>query len=141
MKVFSGRRLDERGVLSWHLVVPVIVIVAVAAIGSYVLGIDHAATTCYGTPGGFGEGSSGQCVADIQNLLNYDLLASKTHLTVDGDFGSLTQTAVKLEQKNSGLTQDGIVGPKTWPHVCEAGYGPAPSSYTNAAKNAGCPGY
>ena len=33
---------------------------------------------------------------------------------VDGKFGSGTQSAVKLFQKATGLTQDGIVGMKTW---------------------------
>ena len=46
----------------------------------------------------------------LQELLN-QLGAA---LTVDGDFGSKTEAAVKDYQKNHGLTVDGVVGKKTW---------------------------
>jgi len=32
---------------------------------------------------------------------------------VDGDFGSNTETSVKMFQKSAGLKQDGIVGVRT----------------------------
>ncbi|WP_338255035.1 peptidoglycan-binding domain-containing protein [Dictyobacter halimunensis] len=35
-------------------------------------------------------------------------------LIVDGDFGSLTQSAVKDYQQAHGLEVDGQVGPHTW---------------------------
>ena len=34
--------------------------------------------------------------------------------TIDGQFGSLTESAVKAYQQANGLTADGIVGQKTW---------------------------
>lgn len=33
---------------------------------------------------------------------------------IDGDFGTATEKAVKEFQRDNGLTQDGICGPKTW---------------------------
>jgi peptidoglycan hydrolase-like protein with peptidoglycan-binding domain len=33
---------------------------------------------------------------------------------VDGSFGQATENAVKNYQKANGLTQDGVVGEKTW---------------------------
>lgn len=55
-------------------------------------------------------GSSGSQVRTLQTKLNrwgYDCGS------VDGIFGSKTQTAVKQFQKNNGLVADGIVGAKT----------------------------
>lgn len=47
-------------------------------------------------------------------LLQFILNQYGANLTVDGDFGSRTTTAVKTFQKNNGLMDDGVVGPKTW---------------------------
>lgn len=56
------------------------------------------------------KGSSGAYVTKVQKKLKS--LGYK--LTVDGKFGSITQSKVKAFQKKKGLTADGIVGPKTW---------------------------
>ncbi|OKH28313.1 hypothetical protein NIES2101_43650 [Calothrix sp. HK-06] len=56
-------------------------------------------------------GAQGDDVKHLQqdlNLLKYGLL------TVDGDFGTKTETAVKHFQSNNKLTVDGIVGAQTW---------------------------
>jgi hypothetical protein len=60
------------------------------------------------------EGSTGQAVRDLQAHLkqNYPLYAK--HLVVDGMFGPRTRVAVEEFQRRSGLTVDGVVGPKTW---------------------------
>ncbi len=61
-------------------------------------------------------GSSGEKVRQMQNQLNviagaYPLIPK---IAVDGIFGSKTEEAVKTFQKIFKLTQDGIVGFKTW---------------------------
>lgn len=55
-------------------------------------------------------GSSGDSVKELQKLLNQNGFK----LDVDGQFGVNTQLAVKRYQKQNGLTEDGIVGNKTW---------------------------
>ena len=55
-------------------------------------------------------GSKGPSVKTLQNALNQRGYA----LSVDGEFGPSTQGAVKNFQRVNGLTDDGIVGPKTW---------------------------
>ena len=55
------------------------------------------------------KGSSGADVKTLQELLN-QLGAA---LTVDGDFGSKTESAVKAFQKKAGLKQDGKYGDQT----------------------------
>jgi peptidoglycan hydrolase-like protein with peptidoglycan-binding domain len=55
-------------------------------------------------------GSSGSAVRALQRQLN----AHGASLTVDGNFGSATQTAVKSYQSSHGLGVDGVAGPQTW---------------------------
>ncbi|MCU1367180.1 MAG: Peptidoglycan-binding domain 1 protein, partial [Ilumatobacteraceae bacterium] len=63
------------------------------------------------------KGDTGDGVKQIQTALK-----NKGYkVTVDGDFGQQTDTAVKAFQKKSGLKQDGIVGPKTWAKLSAAG--------------------
>jgi hypothetical protein len=54
------------------------------------------------------KGSKGESVKTLQEFLK---------ITVDGDFGSKTESAVKSYQKKNGLVVDGTVGPKTWAHM------------------------
>ena len=43
------------------------------------------------------------------------LLCARNHdVAVDGNFGPLTESAVKAFQSSKGLASDGIVGPATW---------------------------
>ena len=56
------------------------------------------------------KGASGNITKLIQERLN----SVGFNLNVDGIFGADTETAVKVFQRNRGLTQDGIVGKNTW---------------------------
>lgn len=56
------------------------------------------------------KGAKGGITRLIQERLN----SVGFNLTADGIFGENTKNAVKVFQKNRGLTQDGVVGPKTW---------------------------
>lgn len=67
-------------------------------------------------------GSKGQAVKDLQSRLNALIHAG---LTVDGDFGPATEGAVKLFQRDRGLTPDGIVGPKTKAELAKPARPPA----------------
>ncbi|MDY6900792.1 MAG: peptidoglycan-binding domain-containing protein [Cyanobacteriota bacterium] len=55
-------------------------------------------------------GDRGNSVRILQRLL----IAKRYPISVDGDFGVLTETAVKAFQSRRGLVVDGIVGPRTW---------------------------
>ena len=59
------------------------------------------------------KGNYGTLVKECQTMLQklgYNLGVCG----VDSDFGQATEKAVKQFQKDHGLTQDGVVGPKTW---------------------------
>ncbi|GIV97552.1 MAG: N-acetylmuramoyl-L-alanine amidase [Herpetosiphonaceae bacterium] len=56
------------------------------------------------------NGNTGEAVKAVQSQLR----ARGYNLTVDGIFGSGTESAVKSFQSSKGLTADGIVGPQTW---------------------------
>ena len=57
-------------------------------------------------------GSTGKLVRMLQEFLG--------GLKVDGKFGAKTKAAVIKWQKNHKLTQDGVVGPKTWRAILES---------------------
>lgn len=56
------------------------------------------------------KGAKGNVTRLIQERLN----SVGFNISTDGIFGENTKNAVKVFQKNRGLTQDGIVGPNTW---------------------------
>ncbi|WP_406004937.1 peptidoglycan-binding protein [Streptomyces sp. NBC_00637] len=55
------------------------------------------------------QGDKGGCVSELQRLLRHHGYA----ITVDGDFGAGTASAVRSFQTSRGLTADGQVGPNT----------------------------
>ncbi len=66
-------------------------------------------------------GSVGEDVAKIQEQLNRisDNFPLIPKIAADGIFGERTQNAVKVFQSVFGLTQDGIVGSRTWYKIQE----------------------
>jgi peptidoglycan hydrolase-like protein with peptidoglycan-binding domain len=64
-----------------------------------------------------GLGDNGDDVKLLQqNLIKLNYLAAGSD---DGDFGPITQTAVKKFQGDNGLTADGVVGPMTRAKIAE----------------------
>ena len=51
------------------------------------------------------RGDTGPAVADLQRLV---------HVRADGEFGPVTERAVRAFQTTRGIDPDGIVGPHTW---------------------------
>lgn len=56
------------------------------------------------------KGDTGQAVVELQRRLKVHAF----EVTPDGQFGEMTQAAVKNFQRLHGLVGDGIVGPQTW---------------------------
>jgi peptidoglycan hydrolase-like protein with peptidoglycan-binding domain len=69
------------------------------------------------------QGSTGSAVKALQRQLN----AHGASLTVDGDFGPLTTSALKSYQSKHGLGVDGIAGPQTWSSLVGGGSSPTPT--------------
>ncbi|MFC8091699.1 peptidoglycan-binding protein [Streptomyces sp. NPDC008343] len=57
------------------------------------------------------EGASGSHVEAIQKALRH--CHKRTRVTVDGDFGPITEEELKKVQAALGLEDDGVYGPKT----------------------------
>jgi zinc D-Ala-D-Ala carboxypeptidase len=70
----------------------------------------------------FGYGSGGNCVADIQAMLNDQVRRAPwyggSYLSVDGAFGSRTYGQVLYFQRVYHLGADGVVGPVTFGALC-----------------------
>lgn len=58
-------------------------------------------------------GQSTAQVRELQRRLKTAYAAYAGHLDIDGDYGPMTEAAVREFQRRSGLVQDGIVGPMT----------------------------
>lgn len=108
--------------------------VVFAVVGGSYMAYKSFAATC--TQYNFSYGSRGYCVADIQGMLKTG--HGYNNIAVDGIFGTQTKNYVIWFQASSGfLKADGIVGPKTWEQLCNAGYNP-PQAFLWYAKSAGC---
>lgn len=58
------------------------------------------------------RGSKGEAVITLQRVLQKT--RDPYSGSLDGDFGSRTETAVKAFQKRSELPEDGVVADRTW---------------------------
>lgn len=56
------------------------------------------------------HGSTGVPVKRLQGLL----CAAGSRVAIDGDYGPLTESAVRTEQRQAGIADDGIAGRATW---------------------------
>jgi len=67
------------------------------------------------------QGDSGLAVEILQRLLTFQVSSGITsnRLKVDGNFGEMTASFVKNFQKSRNLSQDAIVGAKTWQALSE----------------------
>lgn len=111
--------VDAAGKITWRIAHSITPADALARMGAYLADAPVAIEVpqdsgaietdpATGTPI-LAKGSKGAEVRMLQSLL-----AAKGHaITVDGDFGNQTRTAVKREQRANGLRGDGVVGPKT----------------------------
>jgi len=65
------------------------------------------------------QGDKGDTVRTAQGLLvarGYHLGPTGTHAVgVDGDFGPVTDSAVRDAQQKAHMAPDGVIGPETWP--------------------------
>jgi len=111
----------------WGIVA--VIIVAVAGVGTY-LGIQMYQDTTTGAAScvskTYNKGDSGTCVKYIQVLANFKFKGDDpkhSQLSVDGQFGSGTKSAIQSFQKAWGLSTDGVVGKKTWSALCSTGAG------------------
>lgn len=119
------KKLNQKG-FSHHLIIPVLAILAVAGIGTYMVTKSKAFSYMSGvTPYSCTQdptptlqlNSSGECVKALQYRLNQWITNTKQpirQLKITGKFDRKTQETVKAFQKSVGLTADGIVGETTW---------------------------
>ncbi len=56
-------------------------------------------------------------VGDLVVLAQEHLWNTRERVTIDGDFGAVTQRAIRAFQANSGLPVTGVVTPQTWSHL------------------------
>ncbi|MFF0413814.1 peptidoglycan-binding protein [Kitasatospora sp. NPDC004745] len=91
---------------------------ALTGVGAYTASVASAATapaplplTSAACPANIQQGEADGCVTQLQTELN--LTGATPALTVDGQFGPATGTAVRTFQSAHDLTADGIVGPAT----------------------------
>jgi peptidoglycan hydrolase-like protein with peptidoglycan-binding domain len=111
-------KLNNKGIA--HVAILLVVIVGVAAIGTYMLVASRAATCRAYT---WSVGKSNVCVQEIQRITNaagarHWHYAGSAVITTDGSFGPMTKAQVVAFQRFGRLSADGVVGPNTWTALC-----------------------
>lgn len=77
------------------------------------------------------RGATGPAVEALQQRL-LQLRADLSPFGADGDFGKLTDKAVRAFQRTAGVAVDGVVGPVTWRRLDDAEELPAPEHNSTA---------
>lgn len=114
MKQYKKR--NTRG-FSHHFLLPVIVVIAVAGIGGYVMlqSSSAATTTKSCTSVTFGRYKNNPVYSKYKHYKPcVQAIQKKVGAKADGIYGDYTQSRVKAWQKSHKLTADGVVGSKTW---------------------------
>jgi peptidoglycan hydrolase-like protein with peptidoglycan-binding domain len=89
----------------------------------------------------FWYGTTGHCVADIQQMLNDQVWLGwltgyrGSYISVSGWFGPNTNGQVRNLQSHYRLGVDGVVGPITWGVLCRGAYA---ANDVSSWYNAGC---
>jgi peptidoglycan hydrolase-like protein with peptidoglycan-binding domain len=121
--------------------VGIIVVIAILVVGGIVLthkksGLSSNPSACVNKT--LSATSSGACVSDLQNLLNWNLygIDQPNYMKVDGQYSSTLTKAVSTAQSNDSLPSSGTMNLNTWKDICSGT--DTPSWWTKAASNAGC---
>lgn len=147
-RAFRPFRLNQKG-FGHHIVLPLVVIAAVAFIGMRLIFASHADsinTSC--TSSTLKKGTSGDCVSYVQTMVNYynsNETPTDKAVKVSGKYDVATKTAVKFFQQhsNTGYTTStfknlGEVDTNTWDAFCDPihGVGAPPTTFLTAMQNA-----
>jgi peptidoglycan hydrolase-like protein with peptidoglycan-binding domain len=132
----KSKNTNARG-WSHHLILPVLAIMLVASIGTYLVTKSSAYSymsgvtpySCKQDPTPTLKPNSSKnnknCVRALQYMLNrwiaYKKPAGIKKLSIDGIYGSKTYTAVVAFQKKYKITANGTVGSKTWSKFLSCG--------------------
>lgn len=133
-----SHKYNAKGI-SHHLLLPVIAILIVGGIGSYVMLRSSSAATksCVQRTFSTSTNSSSVCVSYIIDLMKASGKASKAKSLSGTKFGASTKAAVQQFQSQWTSKPDGIVSANatTWSKLCSQGKSGAKTAWTKAGCN------